>query len=92
MNPRLLDILCCPATQAPLRFLTAEELASVARAVTNGEVTTVGGRRLSVAPQAGLITVNGRTIYPVEDDIPVMLVDESIAADQISGLAHHAAG
>jgi uncharacterized protein YbaR (Trm112 family) len=31
-----------------------------------------------------LITRDGRTIYRIEDDIPVMLADEAIATAQIA--------
>ena len=34
--------------------------------------------------EAGLITRDGRTIYRVEEDIPVMLADEAIATSQLA--------
>ncbi len=43
---------------------------------------------MTAAPAAGLITRDGRTIYRVEDDIPVMLPDEAIAAAQIDDFPH----
>lgn len=69
-------------------MLTPDELAALAHAISAGDIVTAGGRTLSEAPQAGLMTINGRMIYPIEDEIPVMLVDESIAAEQISGMQH----
>jgi uncharacterized protein YbaR (Trm112 family) len=85
MDKRLLDILCDPVTKSPVRPLSAGELDALARAVTAGRVNTEGGTPLKSAPSAGLITRDGRTIYRIEDDIPVMLPDEAIAVSQIDG-------
>lgn len=84
MDSRLLDILCCPLTKLPLRRVSVDEQAALERAIAEGNVTNVGGEVLARAPGAALITTNGQTIYPVEDDIPVMLVDEAIQTSRIS--------
>jgi uncharacterized protein YbaR (Trm112 family) len=82
MDKRLLDILCCPTTKQPLRVLRRDELDALNRAVAAGEV-----RNASVvidrALQAGLITRDGKLVYRIDDDIPVMLADEAIATAQV---------
>ena len=83
IDKRLLDILCDPVTKSPVRPLSAGELDALARAVTAGKVNTEGGSPLKAPPSAGLITRDGRTIYRIEDDIPVMLPDEAIPTAQI---------
>ena len=83
MDKRLLDILCDPVTKSPVRALSAAELDALGRAVAAGKISTEGGAPLKAAPSAGLITRDGRTIYRIEDDIPVMLPDEAIAVAQI---------
>lgn len=88
MDQRLLDILCCPLTRQPLRLLKTDELAALSREIGAGRVATSAGRIVADAPGAALITTNGRTIYLIEDDIPVMLTDEAIAADRISDFPH----
>ncbi len=88
MDKRLLDILCDPVTKSPVRPLSADELQALGRAVATGKVSTEGGAPVKAAPAAGLITRDGRTIYRVEDDIPVMLPDEAIAASQIDDFPH----
>ena len=45
---------------------------------------TEGGSALTTPTAAALITRDGRSIYRIEDDIPVMLPDEAIATAQIS--------
>lgn len=84
MDKRLLDILCCPLTKAPLRALTDAELAALNRTIGAGAVQNHSGARVAQAIAAGLITRDGRTIYRVDDDIPVMLADESIATTQLT--------
>lgn len=83
IDKRLLDILCDPVTKSPVRALSAGELDALARAISAGRISTEGGTTLKATPSAGLITRDGRTIYRIEDDIPVMLADEAIAVSQI---------
>ena len=85
IDKRLLDILCDPVTKSPVRPLSAGELDALARAVTAGQINTEGGAPLRTVPSTGLITRDGRTIYRIEDGIPVMLPDEAIATAQIDG-------
>lgn len=87
MDKRLLDILCCPLTRSPVRPLLDAELATLNAAIASGAVRNHAGHPVSHALAAALITRDGRTVYRVDDDIPVMLGDEAIAAAQIDGLA-----
>ena len=84
MDKRLLDILCCPVTKAPLRFLADAELASVNRAIAAGTARNGAGMPPARELPAGLITRDSGTIYPIEDDIPVMLAEEAIATSQLA--------
>ncbi|HVV96802.1 MAG TPA: Trm112 family protein [Rhodanobacteraceae bacterium] len=84
LDRRLLDILCCPVTKTPVRVLTQAELDALNRAIAAGNVRFESGTVLSMPATAGLITRDGRTIYRIEDEIPVMLADEGIATAQIA--------
>jgi uncharacterized protein YbaR (Trm112 family) len=88
MDKRLLDILCCPVTKAPLRALSEVELTALNRTIASGEVHNNAGTRVTQVFTAGLITRDGRTIYPVEDEIPVMLADEAVATTQLVDFPH----
>ena len=83
MDKRLLDILVCPVTRTPVRPLSASELDALNRAIVAGSIRNEAGASLSTMAAAGLVTRDGRTIYRIEDDIPVMLGDEAIATSQI---------
>ncbi|MGA9335721.1 MAG: Trm112 family protein [Rudaea sp.] len=83
MDKRLLDILCCPATKTPVTPLTKSQLAALNMSIEKGDVLTVAAIAVNDALQAGLLTIDGKRIYRIEDDIPVMLVDEAIATAQL---------
>lgn len=83
IDKRLLDILCCPVTRTPVRLLSAAELDALNRAIAAGAVRNEAGASIEAPVAAGLVTRDGRTIYRMDDDIPVMLADEAIAAAQV---------
>jgi uncharacterized protein YbaR (Trm112 family) len=83
LDKRLLDILCCPASKQPVSPLSAAQLQSLNRAVDGGQLRTQDGAVVTRSFDAGLITRDGRTVYRVEDDIPVMLVDQAVATAQV---------
>lgn len=83
MDKRLLDILCCPVTKLPLRMLADSELDALNRAIDAKTVVSANGVTVSDSVAGGLITRDGRNIYRIDDDIPVMLADEAIASAQI---------
>ena len=87
MDKRLLDILCCPATKVPVRPLAKPELDALNRSIADGAVYTVEHTPVASALQAGLITTDGKLIYRIEDDIPVMLAGEAIATLQLANFA-----
>ena len=84
MDKRLLDILCDPVSKTPLRMLNANELTTLNRAVEAGSLDTVAGEKVKAPLQAGLITTDGKVVYRIEDDIPVMLPDEGIGTLQLN--------
>lgn len=84
MDKRLLDILCCPVSKTPLRLLHHNELEQINRAIAEHGVDTVDGVRVAMALDAGLITTDGKVIYRIEDDIPVLLPEEGIGTVQLN--------
>ena len=85
MDKRLLDILCCPATKQSLRPLTRSELESLNRVIAGGNARTVADATVTGALAGGLITSDGKRVYRVVDEIPVMLADEAIAVARMEG-------
>ena len=86
MDKRLLDILCCPTTKVAVRLLARPELEALNRAIEGGSIRNTAGLTLSKSLDGGLITRDGRTIFRIEDGIPVMLADEAVESSQVDGL------
>ncbi len=58
----------------------------IKRAIAAGEFTSAAGRRLEKPIDGGLIRADGQVLYPIVDEIPILLAEEAIAMDQL-GLA-----
>ena len=78
VDAELLEILVCPETRQPVRLASAEELARVNERAARGELRNRGGEAIEGALAEALIREDGRVLYPVDDGIPVMLVEASI--------------
>jgi uncharacterized protein YbaR (Trm112 family) len=84
MDRKLLDILCCPTTKQSLALLNKAELEALNRAVAQGGLKRNDDSLQSEPVREGLITRDHRTIYRIDDGIPVLLADEAIATALIA--------
>ena len=66
--------------------LPPAKLRAVNEAIHAGSVKFADGSPVEDEISEALITANGSTIYPVEDGVPLMLADRSIAAFQVDSL------
>jgi uncharacterized protein YbaR (Trm112 family) len=78
VDQSLLDILVCPETKQPLRLADAGLLERLNAAVRDGSLKNRGGQVVSSPLEQGLVREDGRVLYPVREDIPIMLIDEAI--------------
>lgn len=87
MDKKLLSILCCPVTHKGLSLARADLLNSVNAAIAAGKLVNHDGTRLAGELTEALVTDDGKTLYPVNDGIPVLLEGESVVLDQLPGSA-----
>ncbi|MBA2077918.1 MAG: hypothetical protein BGP10_10965 [Rhodanobacter sp. 68-29] len=83
MDKRLLDILCCPVSKTPVRPLARAELDALNGAIAAGAVVTTAGAPVRERLDEGLVTIDRKLIYRVDDGIPVMLPEEGIGTTQL---------
>ena len=82
VNGKLLEILCCPVSKTPLTVLGRQKLDKLNAAIKSGEALFVGGEKVTDPLSEGLITEDGKVIYPVQDDIPILLEEKGIGTTQ----------
>jgi uncharacterized protein YbaR (Trm112 family) len=85
MDRKLLDLLVCPTTRQPLALLDGRGLQAVNAAIAGGSVRRGDGEGQSEALREALVTRDRKTVYRIDDGIPVLLAEESIATAQIEG-------
>ena len=85
IDQKLLDILRCPVTKQQVFPLTEQQLAAINLAIAAGNLLHADGSVINNPLEEGLVTENKNRVYRIEQDIPVMLEDESILTDQVEG-------
>lgn len=83
MDRKLLDILCCPSSHQPLALLDARGLDALNHAIAGGKVSRADETRQEGPLREALITRDHKTIYRIDDGIPVLLAEEAIATSQV---------
>lgn len=82
IDQSLLDILVCPETKQRLQVAGDDVLGRLNASIESGSVTNRGGEAVTTGLAEALIREDGNVLYPVRDDIPIMLIDESIPLPQ----------
>ncbi len=78
VDPKLLDILCCPETKQDLVLVDESVIRRINAAIREGTVKNRGGETVKEKIDAGLLREDRKYLYPIRDDIPIMLIDEGI--------------
>lgn len=74
----LLKILCCPETHQGLALAAASVLDNVNQRVVAGRLHNRAGQPVREKIEDGLVRTDGRYLYPMRRNIPILLVDEAI--------------
>lgn len=78
VDPQLLEILCCPETKQDVALAPAAMIEDLNRQALAGTLRNRTGNPVRETLDAGLLRADGKVLYPIRDDIPVMLIDEAI--------------
>jgi uncharacterized protein YbaR (Trm112 family) len=79
LDPILLEILVCPDTKQSVRPLSAEALATLNRLIREAKVKNRAGVVVNECVDAGLLREDKSVVYPVRQDIPIMLTEEALS-------------
>ena len=77
VSPELLEILVCPETKQPVALADDAVLAALNAKIDAGSLRNRGGNKVEKPITEGLVREDGKVLYPVDDGIPVMLIEES---------------
>ncbi|MBL8025837.1 MAG: hypothetical protein JNL74_05470 [Fibrobacteres bacterium] len=78
ISQSLLDIIVCPETRQPLRPADSSVVAALNEKITVGLLKNRAGEKVLEQFDDGLIREDGKILYPVKQDIPILLIDEGI--------------
>ncbi len=74
----LLKLLCCPETHQALTLATQSAVQELNQAIKTGVIKARNGKEVRESIEGGLVRADGKVLYPIRHNIPIMLVDESI--------------
>ena len=78
IGAELLKLMCCPETHQDLQFADASLIADLNRKIEQKLVKNRADRLVTEKVEAGLLRADGKLLYPVRQNIPVLLIDEAI--------------
>jgi uncharacterized protein len=74
----LLAILCCPDTKQDVSLADEALIAKLNEAVSRGQLKNRANKSVTEPLDGGLIRGDWKVLYPIREDIPVMLIEEGI--------------
>lgn len=74
----LLDILACPETKQSLKVADDALIARFNEAIEAGTLEKRSGEKVDSKLDGGLVREDGTVLYPILDDIPILLIEEAI--------------
>jgi len=78
VDKELLDMLCCPETKEDVAQADAALVDKLNRMAEAGGLKNRGGETVKEKMEAGLVRADRKFLYPIREDIPIMLIDEAI--------------
>lgn len=79
LDPELLKIMCCPETHQPIALAEPSLIGKLNTQIAAGQLKNRAGQLVKEQIDGGLVREDKRFLYPIRQNIPVMLIDEAIA-------------
>ena len=84
VDEKLLEILVCPENKTPVALVEDAIIERANAAIEKGALKNRAGAVIEEKIDQGLLREDKAYLYPIRDDIPIMLIDEAIPFDQLS--------
>lgn len=84
VDEALLSILVCPENKTPVKLVDDAMVGKINEAVAGKRLKYRNGDTVEEPIEGGLLREDGQYLYAIREDIPVMLIDESIPMAQLS--------
>lgn len=78
LDKDLLAILCCPDTKQDVSLADEALIAKLNDAVSRGQLQNRANKPVTEPLDGGLVRGDRKILYPIREDIPVMLIEEGI--------------
>jgi uncharacterized protein len=83
LTNELARMLCCPEDRSALLVAGGDLVKRANTAIREGRLLNRAGTQLDQPLDGGLVRADGRVMYPIIDDIPVLLQGDGILLDQL---------
>lgn len=84
ISNELLELLVCPEDRSRLTPATAAVIDAANRMIGAGTLRNRLGRVVERHFDGGLIRADGKFLYPIVDELPIMLIDEAVPMEQLA--------
>ncbi len=82
INKDLLAILCCPETKQEVSLIDSQTLDQLNAEIEKGELQNKAGHPVKEKLDGGLIRQDKKVVYPIREQIPIMLIEEGIILNE----------
>jgi len=84
IDPELLEILVCPENHTGLTVADEGLVNRINDAIRAGTLNNRKGEKIEETIDGGLVREDGQFLYIIREEIPVMLIDDSIPLSQVN--------
>jgi uncharacterized protein YbaR (Trm112 family) len=84
LDKELLAILCCPETKQDVTLADQALIAKLNDRIARGDLKNKAGQPVRERLDGGLIRADKKILYPIREDIPVMLIEEGIPLEGVA--------
>ena len=85
ISKELMEILACPENKTPVQAAPENLVRDLNGLIDKGELRNRDGEVVSEPLDEGLVREDGTILYPVREDIPIMLIGEGIPLEGFEG-------